>query len=247
MDDLAKGNLATDFLSGLAFLHGKGFMHRDLTLKNLAVVTLNPPRGGIIDFDTATREAESRDHMRGTTMSLAPEIIALKEVFEVQNSQDFGPSKSGRLYPNLQGLVGAPGPLSSQEIAPNARSVDVWALGMCVFSMCSGHRFDWRKYAPSPQLKSREGRVNCPCHIEFRRFLDHVIAQSVQEDEMALLQLIERMIRWVPEDRVPSQILLSSVQEAFGKEGKRASLCLSKAKRELWKGETYICTGMADC
>ena len=54
-------------------------MHRDINPNNLAVTSLNDPKGLIIDLDSATTEMFSTDHMRGTLAYLAPEIIQVKE------------------------------------------------------------------------------------------------------------------------------------------------------------------------
>lgn len=52
-----------DYLRGLAFLHEKGIMHRDISPNNLAVTSFEQPRGLIIDLDAATKDPESEDHV----------------------------------------------------------------------------------------------------------------------------------------------------------------------------------------
>lgn len=65
-------------LEGLAYVHDKGLMHRDIKPGNMAVVPSEPARLVILDFGVATRASESKDHMVGTIAYLAPEIMALK-------------------------------------------------------------------------------------------------------------------------------------------------------------------------
>ncbi|KAH8807604.1 kinase-like domain-containing protein [Xylogone sp. PMI_703] len=65
-------------LEGLAYIHGKGLMHRDIKPGNLVIVSRTPPRAMIIDFGSATWSKTSEDHGVGTIPYLAPEVIGLK-------------------------------------------------------------------------------------------------------------------------------------------------------------------------
>ena len=87
-------------------------MHRDIKLRNLGIVTWNPPVGVIFDLDTATREETSDDHMQGTLAFLAPEIVALKR---------WKASPDGKVPPS-----------------PYGRKVDVWALGLSAYVSFTG-------------------------------------------------------------------------------------------------------------
>lgn len=63
---------------GLAYLHSKSIMHRDLKPTNLMIVSYDPLHVIIIDFGCATFSSKSNDHMAGTIAYLAPEVLALK-------------------------------------------------------------------------------------------------------------------------------------------------------------------------
>lgn len=65
-------------IDGLAYIHGKKLMHRDIKPGNIGVVSTNPPAIILLDFGIATYDDESRDHMAGTVQYLAPEILELK-------------------------------------------------------------------------------------------------------------------------------------------------------------------------
>lgn len=85
VDMHAQLTLFTDFLRGLSFLHSqKNIMHLDINPNNLAVTSLDDPKGIIIDLDSAIRSSTSFSHKRGTVPYLAPEIIALKHFGSVQ-------------------------------------------------------------------------------------------------------------------------------------------------------------------
>lgn len=65
-------------LEGIAYIHSKKLMHRDIKPGNIIVVSQNPPNVMLIDFGQATWEETSTNHMVGTIRYLAPEVRALK-------------------------------------------------------------------------------------------------------------------------------------------------------------------------
>ena len=71
--------LLSDYLCGLSYLHEeKNVMHLDISPGNLAITSLDNPKGIIIDLDAAVEPVSCFDHGKGTLPYLAPEIIALK-------------------------------------------------------------------------------------------------------------------------------------------------------------------------
>ena len=64
--------------SGLAYMHSKNIMHRDIKPDNLAYVTLDPVYIIIIDLGSSERKSLSTDHYRGTVRYLAPEVMSVK-------------------------------------------------------------------------------------------------------------------------------------------------------------------------
>ena len=128
----AKWTLLRDYLSGLAYLHHeKLIMHRDLSPNNLCVTSFENPKGLIVDLDSATKDPNSADHMKGTVIFLAPEIIALKE----WNRRG---QPSGARPPNYE------------------KAVDIWALGLNMWALHYGVGFSWRCFGPAlNQVDSR--------------------------------------------------------------------------------------------
>ena len=128
LDAGAKLILFTDYLRGLSFLHEqKGVMHRDIKPANLAIVSFLHPKGIIIDLDDATSEPTSNDHMKGTIMYLAPEILKLK-TWEEERKQ--------------QPQMNQPRP------APYNKNVDVWALGLSIYALYKSQPFHWGQFLP---------------------------------------------------------------------------------------------------
>ena len=125
-DDVAKLAIFNDYLNGLSYLHEqKSIMHRDISLGNLAVLSIHQPKGIIIDLDAATTNEFSTDHMKGTLPYLAPEIIDLK---------------------GWDGL--------GEQPPPYSRTVDTWALGLTMYALYTGRSFSWRLFDTFPAGKA---------------------------------------------------------------------------------------------
>lgn len=178
------------FLSGLAFLHDeKRVMHRDIKPGNLGVVSLDPPHGILLDMDLAIRSETSSDHMEGSTPYLAPEIIAWKVWNKDQTSQK--PDEYGK-------------------------AVDVWAMGLSVFSVEFGLSHSWRRFIdPSrkPQ-KSEEEWVDQLTHDRFRARLRSRRSTAGKDSlsSIALSELSERMTEWRVDRRTRARDALKSIQ-----------------------------------
>ncbi|KAG8530569.1 uncharacterized protein KY384_005072 [Bacidia gigantensis] len=126
LDSDAKLSLVKDFLSGLDWLHeGREVMHRDIKPGNLAVTTINNPRGVIIDLDQAIIDHETcQETPIGTLAYNAPEILEV----EKQKLEDL-------------------------EVWIYDRSVDTWAMGLSFYGILIGRRFRWAEFADHGEAK----------------------------------------------------------------------------------------------
>ncbi|KAI4143803.1 MAG: hypothetical protein LQ341_002813 [Variospora aurantia] len=61
-------------LEGLANLHQAGYIHRDVSMKNIFVLSLNPPRAVLGDFGKTIRAQSHKDRQIGPIKTLAPEV-----------------------------------------------------------------------------------------------------------------------------------------------------------------------------
>ncbi|KAL8824717.1 MAG: hypothetical protein Q9170_008067 [Blastenia crenularia] len=61
-------------LQGLVYLHADGLMHRDVTLKNMFVMSLNPIRAVLGDFGKAIRAQKHQSASIGPAATRAPEV-----------------------------------------------------------------------------------------------------------------------------------------------------------------------------
>ena len=66
-------------LQGLQALHETGFMHRDVTAKNLLIFTLDPPKAVLCDYGKARRSLKETDSKIGPIPTLAPEVNGFRE------------------------------------------------------------------------------------------------------------------------------------------------------------------------
>jgi serine/threonine protein kinase len=109
-------------VSGLAFMHGKGFIHRDLKCDNVLIDT---ERGDIklTDFgtarsvDNATQTGRAAQTMIGTPLFMAPEVLA-PMVEEDMEADDVGYGKKA----------------------------DVWSLGIMALELMDQGRMPWPKF-----------------------------------------------------------------------------------------------------
>ena len=79
------GNLDSSRISrlivqGIRFVHAQGIQHRDLKPANILLTSSGIlTKVTISDFGHATDELRSKDHLKGTIIYHAPEIVALKD------------------------------------------------------------------------------------------------------------------------------------------------------------------------
>ncbi|KAL9026864.1 MAG: hypothetical protein Q9196_004536 [Gyalolechia fulgens] len=191
-NDEAYLTLFNDFLQGLDFLHSqKGVMHRDLNPNNLGVVSFNPPKGVLLDLDSATLSETSSDHMQGTIRYLAPEIIDLK----------------GWLNPP-KGVT-----------PPYSRAVDIWALGLSVYTAIRGPFWSWASFAS--RGKGKEG-FNAERHKAEPDYVQESTYSIFRKDlqgrrfsdarRLAFWVLVEDMTRWIPSRRPTAAEALATVR-----------------------------------
>ena len=177
-DIFAQSTLLVDYLKGLNYLHNqKGVMHRDVNPNNLGVVSADPPRGILLDLDSATREDWSTDHMQGTLPYLAPEIIELKD-------------RATQLAGTCSGSGALPGPV------PYRNGVDVWAMGLSVFSLYTGHYFNWGLYNSKGTSRRIDKSINNVRRESYQHFKDNLRerrAAAGEDQAENLLDLVDRM------------------------------------------------------
>ncbi|MCJ1242889.1 signal transducing kinase of the PAK [Trapelia coarctata] len=69
-----KMRLLKDTLQGICSLHKMGIMHRDITRKNMLILSTKPPQAALCDYGKATSEPEPKSTFIGPIRTLAPEV-----------------------------------------------------------------------------------------------------------------------------------------------------------------------------
>lgn len=191
-DVAAQVTLLHDYLKALSYLHDeKRVMHRDVNPNNLAVLSSDPPRGILLDFDSATRKIESFNHGHGTPEYMAPEICELRR-------QD---RESNRPIYDFSAMI---------RVVPYNNSIDMWALGLSAFAVYSGRdQFRWTPYGASDKT------VDKNAYEIFRRDLERRIMVASLAAK-PLLWLVDRMTQWEPRNRIQATPALDFIQGIIG-------------------------------
>lgn len=206
-DSNAKVTLLSDYARGLAYLHEKGVMHRDINPNNLGIVSFQPPKGVILDLDSALQSDKSDDHMKGTVPYLAPEILALKH------------------------WDGA-----GTEPPPYTKSVDIWALGLSMFVLEIGLPLVWKRFKPNRTAYSNPSSLREPrfatksVHEMFHQHLRER-RRACQEPNLArCLRQVENMTRWDVIQRVRIDQLLKDV-ELLVRDDQKGSIVMKRGQK----------------
>ena len=69
-----KMRLLRDALQGISTMHDQGIMHRDITRRNMLVLSIQPPQAIICDYGKATSEQKPTFTFLGPVGTLAPEV-----------------------------------------------------------------------------------------------------------------------------------------------------------------------------
>ncbi|MCJ1381214.1 hypothetical protein MMC17_004323 [Xylographa soralifera] len=191
--------LLSDYLCGLSYLHEqKNVMHLDISPGNLAVMSLNNPKGIIIDLDAMVDSIPCKDHSKGTMIYLAPEIMDLK---------------------------------NKKTDKPFERSVDVWALGLCMFDLCQGEFLLWKRLHPresSPQLSNA---VSEDRYLKFQKKMQEMKSSAATPSHTEFFTWVEEMVQYYARQRSTASQLHSTVFDVSKFLGRDSIVPLRAAKR----------------
>ncbi|KAK0649985.1 kinase-like domain-containing protein [Cercophora newfieldiana] len=110
-------SLFHDTLVGLERIHAAGIMHRDISLKNLLIRSLDPPTAAICDFGKATKQPQSFNTAIGPIETVAPEVWTSTPRSPYRRTADIWSLGYAWLstFGHLRGIVSADGSLKTDE------------------------------------------------------------------------------------------------------------------------------------
>ncbi|KAL8996202.1 MAG: hypothetical protein Q9169_004224 [Polycauliona sp. 2 TL-2023] len=124
-DFAAKCGIFRDVVLALVYLHHElGMMHRDIKPQNIGVMCYNNPWAFVLHLDTLTRSREVGG-LVGSRAWIAPEVLAREYELLKENM----PEGHNGLY---------------------NRSVDLWALGLCIYAVEKGGFTQWITFDDDP-------------------------------------------------------------------------------------------------
>lgn len=74
-----KLQLLKEPLEGLKILHSMGIMHRDIRLRNMLILCIDPPRASLCDYGKAIEAKTSTVTTIGPVHTLAPEVWTISK------------------------------------------------------------------------------------------------------------------------------------------------------------------------
>jgi serine/threonine protein kinase len=152
-------------LNGLEYCHSMGVAHRDMSLENL-IYNKHENYVKIIDFGMCLRVP--KDEATGTFLYMPPQGRCGKKSYiapeVIQNNQNFNPMK-----------------------------VDIWALGVILFTMMSG-------FPPVESANTADPRYRMVAAGHLRTLIDNWNVSHLMSD--SVVNLIESILRPNPGDRL---------------------------------------------
>jgi len=157
--------LMLQIIDGLAYMHKKGYVHRDIKCENIC---LSRKEVKLVDFGEAVHITEQvQKYFVGTVPYIAPELINYYQTYEMkQKRTKNGNTKDISVYSRPK----APMTEHNGHQPLNLYAIDVWATGVLFYSMMIG-RFPWTQASKSNTAYNAY-LTSDTSHPEFARWLN---------------------------------------------------------------------------
>jgi serine/threonine protein kinase len=217
-----------DLREGLAFIHGKGVIHRDLKLQNVLI----GPDGHAVITDFGISKIRSKD--------LGEKVDPVQTIVRMRDGKNPLMGSLGYLAPELE--MGQPASEAS----------DWYSLGVLVFKLLTGVWYDahmavretletydpvWLQILPKLLHANPQGR-ECLSWTELKAAADEAVALKA-EDELAEAKTKKRNLCWVAGALLLLLSVSLAVSAAFGLRWKRTMERLATENRS-WQAKCEI-------
>lgn len=184
-----------DWASGLAYMHGKGFVHRDIKPSNLGITSYKNPRGFLLDLNLATSDLGIVVD-EGTDSYYALEIVLVCDLAEDERQR------------NKADLMKA----------------DMWALGLGAYALITNKEVDWFQYDDDNDEGADFARLDYATKPRLKKLFlefDRMQKDGRGEDVAYFIDLCRQLLRWNPRSRPSAKLMVTRMNDVSERVGSR--------------------------
>ena len=120
---------------------------------------------------------------------------------------------------------------NNKDGKPFERSVDVWALGLCMFDLCRSKFLSWTNLHPPERPQQLPNAVSLERFSKFQKMMHEMKSSAATPSHTDLFTWIEEMVEYLAQDRRTASQLYSAVLDSSKSLGRDSIVLKRVAKR----------------